>query len=122
MPAQIATSSFSILNTLSGSFPCQFTFHFSKTCQESNHQRCHLAQCFSADQTIQRPEMNAVQLKIMQTVDDLDLRPAQPVQLGDYQFIVGFQHSQTRLEMMALLNMRPTADDRVDDDGAPCVL
>lgn len=119
---QIATSSFSVLNTLSGPFPSQFTLHLCQTSKKSNDQRCHLAKCFSADETVQSPDVDALNLKVVKTVDDLHLSPAQPVQLGHNQFVFGFQHRQTRLKLMSMLYRRPATDDLVEDVGAPCVL
>ena len=120
--AQIATSSFSMLNTLSGAFPCEFTLDLRKSCQQTNDQRCHLAQCFRADETVQCPDVDALHLKVVKAVDDLNLSSAQPVQLGHNQFVFGFQHRQTRLKLMPMLYGRPATDDLVEDVGAPCIL
>ena len=57
-------------------------------------------------------------LEVVQAVYDLDLCSAQPVQLGDHEFVFGFQHRQTRLELMAVLHWCPTADDLIEDIGA----
>ncbi len=120
--AQIATSSFSMLNTLSSAFPFEFTLHLRKSCQQSNDQQCHLAQYIRPDETVQCPDVDALHLKVVKAVDDLNLSSAQPVQLGHNQFVFGFQHRQTRLKLIPMLYGRPATDYLVEDVGAPCIL
>ncbi len=73
----------------------------------------------SADETVQSPDVDTLNLKVMKSVDDLHLSPPQSVQLGHNQLVFGFQHRQTRMQLMAVLYGRPTADDLIEDVGHP---
>lgn len=92
------------------------------TSQQSNDRRCHFAKHFGADETVQSPDVDAMNLKVMKTVDDLHLRPPQPIPLGHHQFVFGFQHRQARLQLMAVLLGRSTTDYLIEAVGAPRLL
>ena len=110
---KISPSPSAVFNTLTGSFPSQFTLHLSETRQQPHHQWSHLPQCLRIDQPVQRSDMDALLLKVVEAVDHFHLSSAQAIQLRDHQFVPSFQDSQAGLELVALLGWCSGADHLV---------
>ncbi len=76
-----------MLNALTGSFTGQLTLYFSETRKQAHDKWSKLSQSLGINQPIQRSDMYALLLKVVEAVDHLHLRPTQPIKLRHHQFV-----------------------------------
>jgi hypothetical protein len=96
-----------MLHGFLGSFLDEGSFHLSKTRQQSNDQGCEFPQPSGIDQAIESPDIDPLNLEVVEAVDHLNLRPTQAVQLRHDQLITLSERIKAGFELVALLQWCP---------------